>query len=178
MDRVTPPPWMPTPDKPPNITPPTDFEPPTGELPDEYEGEMEPPPCPPPVIRKLDDAEMSDSLQPAPQYSRRLAFRVPNSAAYVEGYVNFTNWQASEVRVRLEPSDGGTVWQESQPGNVGLLQTSPVEKTSFRYTSYEVENGNAPKPGNYTLLIEADLPISGDVSSIFAVALPCGGLLE
>lgn len=181
VENVQPPPWMPTPKDPPNITPPTNMKPPTDfEPPDGWEGEIPPGSCPPPVMRVLNETRQQYPIDgPNSQWQRVVRFVVPNGSLAMGGYANFTQWRASSISVQLEGPQGFKTWrQEARGAANGLLAQPQPQTTPFEYNS---TGGDEPSPvpaGDYTLTLQAQFPIDGSVSTIFGVALACGGMMS
>jgi hypothetical protein len=181
VENVTPPPWLTTPEDPPNITPPTDFEPPPDfEPPEGYEGEIPPGACPPPVVRELNETRQAFSVQgPQPAWTQRIPFTVPQGALALEGYVNFTSWQARSIAVRLDGPEGFQAWTEGDQGEgSGLLVQPTAQRTSFHYKSYEGDEPSPVPEGEYLLTLSAEFPIDGEGDTRFGVALACGGMMS
>lgn len=189
---VPPPPWLPQPDEiPENFQPPPDFEPPEGwepppdmepppgwEPPPGYEGPIPPGGCPPPVIMELEEWNRQGSFSPSSATTfGPWEFELPKYAYAFGGYVNFTNWQASQVSFLIE-GPNGTVASDSQNGPAGglLVAFQTVEETSWSYDSRE--DGEFPPEGSYTLTLNVNVPVDGDFQTEFIYVLPCGGLLS
>lgn len=181
VENVTPPPWLPTPEDPPNITPPTNFEPPPDfEPPEGYEGEIPPGACPPPVVRELNETRQPFTISPTqPQWSKHIPFTVPPGAIALEGYANFTSWRAQSITARLEGPEGFQPWSRAAQGDTGGLLVEPTEQsTSFHYKSYEGDEPSPVPEGDYALVLTAQFPIDGEGDTLFGVALACGGLMS
>lgn len=186
VENVPPPPWFPTPEKPPNITPPSNFQPPTGMTPPtgfegEYEGPV-PPACPPPVIKRIpevDDVDESIRQGNSVNYNRNVAFTVPNATIGVRIYVNYTDWQASAVHAGVDAPEGAQDWEQDEQGaGGGLLFAQSTPRTTLTYDSYTEENGKPAIEGEYTLRLSADFVVNGNVKAEGYMLLACGGLLS
>ena len=179
---VAPPPWLPTPPTPPDITPPTDFKSPTGMTPPtNYKGKVPPSACPPPVAEKLLD--INDTIQgPRTTFTVDLPFKIKNGSIGFEGYINWTQWRASRIFAEITGPQGFRTWNNQTVANQqsGGILTSPTQQgpTSFHYKSYTQNNGQVPKAGSYNLRLVADFPIDGQYHVVFGAALACGGMLS
>lgn len=180
VENVTPPPWMPPPKDPPNITPPTNFQPPPDfEPPEGYEGEIPPGACPPPLIVPIEDASGTHAVTgpSATSWTKPLKFELPEGVFAFGGFANFTQWQGRSVAVTITGPDGFETWRDSDVGEAFLLQPRP-DDTSFAYNSTEGDNPSTPPPGEYTLELRVETPISGRVETKFVMALACGGMMS
>lgn len=178
VQNVPPPPWLPTPPTPPDMTPPTDFVPPTGMTPPTNWQGQEPPPCPPPVEREIEEARYSGQLSAQQgSFSLDRAFDVPNATLAIGGFFNFTQWQAQEISVTIVDPQGDVYWTDGAEADAFLVQSQP-RTSEFRFMSYEEKGQTPPVAGTYTLQLRAQFPISGQVTSKMGMALACGGMLS
>lgn len=182
VENVQPPPWIPPPKDPPNITPPTDFEPPPDMTPPtNWQGEVPPGACPPPLIRPVNETnEPFTVVGPQPRWTKTLPFTLPRGVLALEGYANFTSWRAQAVHARLEGPEGFTEWSQDARGPTtgGLLVEPSAQRTSFHYASYQGEEASPVPAGDYVLTLSADYPLDGQGSTTFGVALACGGMMS
>lgn len=189
VENVSPPPWMPTPPTPPDMTPPTNFKPPPDMTPPtDWQGKMPPPDmCPPPVFRNL--KEMNTNYTYNPGSARNgvswsgtpLTFTVPNGTIALGGYVNYTNWQAATVRASLADPSGRLAAQNetSTSSPVGFIpQQGSDEAGSFFMNSYQFNKQQPPKAGEWTLHLSVETPVQFSVHTEFGLLLACGGLMS
>ena len=174
VQNVPPPPWIPKDVTPPDITPPSDMTPPPDfKPPPDYKGKIPPQSCPPPIIVKV--GEFFDNMTPMANYSKDIQLKVPKGAAVMQGYANFTQWEASQIQVTMTAPDNTTVWSPpTVVGSAALAQPTPVD-SSFHYDSTE-GGGRPPAAGTWVVHMTSQFPIQGAVTVIFGAAIPCGGL--
>lgn len=187
VENVSPPPWMPTPPTPPDMTPPTNFKPPPDMTPPtDWQGKMPPDMCPPPVFRNLKEMNTNDSYSPGEATngvswaSAPLRFTVPNGTIALGGYVNYTDWQAATIRAALTDPAGklATQNQTSSGGPAGLPQRGSDEAGSFFMNSYQFNRQQPPAAGAWTLQLSAETPVQFEVHTEFGLLLACGGLMS
>lgn len=173
VQNVPPPPWIPKDVTPPDITPPSDMTPPPDfKPPPDYKGKIPPQSCPPPLVQKV--GEFYDNMTPMPTYSKDLPMKVPNGAAVVQGYVNFTNWEAAQIQVTMSGPDNTTMWSPATVQGSAVFAQPTVTSNSFFYNS--TESDRPPAAGTWVVHMSSQFPIQGAINLIFAAAIPCGGL--
>lgn len=159
---------------------PEDFEPPPGwEIPPGYDGPIPEGGCDniPPLIQEIEEWKQSGTLSTNSPTVMEWTWDMPDYTAGFRLYVNFTNWQARQVRVELENTNG-TLFDEGAEGETtGLLvPAQPIELSEFVYET--PQDQVFPPPGPYTLRLSVELPISGRYAAEGFYAVPCGGLLQ
>ncbi|HUR68978.1 MAG TPA: hypothetical protein VM370_07000 [Candidatus Thermoplasmatota archaeon] len=193
---IQPPPWIPTPKEiPDDFTPPTDFTPPSNwqpppdweppegwEPPPGYDGPIPPGGCPPPVFQSVPDGTMSGRLSPQDTGRTSTTFVVGEYTAAIIVNATFTNWQAQRIFVTLTPPNGTDITETEQSDSSGFL-VAPQAKAKSILTitlqpSDQQDPDTWPEPGEYTLAVGGDIPISGSWESDVQVVLPCGGQLQ
>lgn len=172
--------------------PPPDWNPPPEwkdwKPPEDWEGKAEgfpPPPgsCPPPVIKVVEPPTSNFTLDDV-----EFQFEAPQYTAGIGVWLNSSNWRASEVRAGVNPPArmdfGGEEAEQEQTSTLSTSSTYPRIAWEWIWDPRE-RNNELPEEGVYAIYIKADPPqstpvlgnsqISGDVSLMVQIALPCGG---